>query len=213
MGSTIVTWRGARFDPRTRDMLEELARQVSGYVQPSQGSYSTSDPDSGGTHAGGGAVDIRCSILTDAQEAEVVLWGRRIGFAMWLRRESKSWPRHIHGIAIGCPDLSDEARGQVVDYRNGRDGLLGNGPDDGPDVPFTTWEQYSRDLDPITVTEETTMFVFVVGRNAYRILAGDRWVSITPEFADNLIDAGAKRVGVPQEDSDRLAKTLRTEIA
>lgn len=141
-GPATVTWKGRRFDPRTRDMLVELERVTGLDIQPSQGSYNTSVAASGGTHAGGGAVDIRASNLTDAQEQQVVTWGRRIGFAMWLRRESKSWPRHIHGIAIGCPDLSEAAANQVAAYRQGRNGLADWGPDDGPSVPFTTWEKY-----------------------------------------------------------------------
>lgn len=184
-GSTRVTWRGATFDSRTRDMLVELDRIMGGNViEVGQGSYSGGVEASGGTHDGGGAVDIRASNLTDAQERQVVLYGRRIGFAMWLRAELwrgkvRVWPEHIHGIAIGCPDLSRAARDQVVDYRNGRNGLAGNGPDDGPDVEYVTWEQYLATktpppppVKPHDPVEDDDMFISRYGSSLWVLVGG-----------------------------------------
>lgn len=151
-----VNWRGVTVDDRTRDMLDEVARLTPDLptLRPSQGSYNTSVGASAGTHAGGGAVDIRCSNLTRAQALETVRVMRTVGFAAFLRLPSEGpWPEHIHAIAVGCQDLSAAARRQIdgrnangdpIGLRNGRNGLANNGPDPHRDMglPVITWEQY-----------------------------------------------------------------------
>ena len=140
-----VTWRGVTVDDRTRDMLNEVARLTPNipYLTPVQGSYNTRVSASAGTHAGGGAVDITCRNLTTAHANETVRIMRSVGFAAWRRLPSQGpWTEHIHGIAIGCPDLSPAAARQVTAYRNGRNGLANNGRDTGPKVGYITWEQY-----------------------------------------------------------------------
>jgi hypothetical protein len=101
-----------------------------------QGSYTGSVDQSGGTHDGGGAVDISVlnPELSTAERNDLVLVLRELGCAAWLRSPAQGdWPYHIHAIDSGATDASGQAKGQVTDYNNGRNGLASNGPDDGPE--------------------------------------------------------------------------------
>lgn len=149
-----VTLEGARFDERTAAMLLEVRYRLSLVGVPftwSQGSYSTSVGVSGGTHAGGGAVDIRLAGSPDdvARTIETVM--REVGFAAWYRPDLPGvWPRHVHGIAVGCGGLSAAAAAQVVDYHHNRNGLAGHGRDTGSRAYVgVTWETYFPPADAI----------------------------------------------------------------
>lgn len=137
-----VVFEGFTMDARTRDMLEATREICWAPLAITQGAYNSSVAASGGTHDGGGVIDIRATTLTAAQRVEAVASLRKIGFAAWLRTPAQSdWPYHIHCVAVGCPDLSLAAKAQVVDYKNGRNGLASHGPDDGPRNWVTvTWE-------------------------------------------------------------------------
>lgn len=141
-----TTLQSFPFNARTVAMLTEAQRLSTVPLVVEQGSYSPgNDPTSAGTHDGGGAVDLDAEALTAAQRTALVTALRRVGFAAWLRRPSQGdWPLHIHGIAVNDTDLSLPAQKQVGMYYLGRNGLADNGPDDGPQVPKTTWEQYRR---------------------------------------------------------------------
>ena len=134
-------------------MIQEAKFRLAGVVpvQVTQGSYSTAVGASAGTHSGGGAVDIALVGLSDddAHTIETVL--REVGFAAWYRTAIPGvWPRHVHGIAAGCGDLASQAAAQVTDYRNGRDGLAGHGPDTGNRAHVgVTWETYEPPADAI----------------------------------------------------------------
>ncbi len=119
-------------------MLEQAATLYEGpgdILRVTQGSYSTSQARSFGTHAGGGAVDI--SLRNPANPAEV-LWDeanamvlalRRAGFAAWFRAPGDlgpGSPAHIHAVAIGDRELSPSAKEQLTGpggYFRGFDGL------------------------------------------------------------------------------------------
>ncbi|MGZ3144918.1 peptidoglycan-binding protein [Lentzea chajnantorensis] len=141
-----TTFQGFPFNARTVAMLREAQRLCGVPLVVEQGSYSPGeDPTSAGTHDGGGAVDLDAEALTSAQRTALVTALRRVGFAAWLRRPSQgNWPLHVHGIAVNDTDLSTPAQKQVGQYYLGRDGLAGNGQDDGPQVTKVTWEQYLR---------------------------------------------------------------------
>jgi hypothetical protein len=98
--------------------------------------YSGSVSASAGTHDGGGALDIE-----KTSDAETVIW-RECGGAAWQRGtpEDYYFDDHTHIIWQGCPHLSSGAADQVVDYKNGRDGLADNGPDQSPHVKPITWQ-------------------------------------------------------------------------
>jgi hypothetical protein len=119
-------------------MLEQAAQLYDGpgdLLRVTQGSYTTGEATSFGTHAGGGAVDI--SIRNPTQTGEV-LWDetdamvmalRRVGFAAWYRAPGDLGPgsaAHIHAIAIGDRELSAAALAQLTGpqgYFRGLDGL------------------------------------------------------------------------------------------
>ena len=99
-------------------------------------------PQSGGTHATGGAFD-----LLDLPGGEDIAVARQMGAdATWLR--PKGWDgadgiAHIHGVLTGCPH-NGPARYQIDAVVRGYNGLGRGGygaPDDGP-LPLShrTWQ-------------------------------------------------------------------------
>jgi peptidoglycan hydrolase-like protein with peptidoglycan-binding domain len=147
-GSRTDTYGGRRVNTRTRGMLAAADAMLSWSLTLSQGSYTSANPSSAGTHDGGGVVDISVTNLTTAQRWETVRALRTVGFAAWLRNPSQGdWPYHIHAAAVSDPDLAQAARNQIHDYYLGRNGLANHAADDAPTayrVPFTWWERYGR---------------------------------------------------------------------
>lgn len=146
----MITFEGHEFDPRTVQMIKAARILCTAPMPISQGSYSHAAV-SAGTHSGGGAVDINPLPTSNAARQEIVRCMRQVGFAAWLRTPSQSnWPYHVHGIAIGCSDLSSQAAGQVDDYIHDRNGLASNGKDDGPrDYVGVTWESFINGNDDV----------------------------------------------------------------
>lgn len=177
---------GITTDARTAAMLAEAARRFGKPLSFSQGSYRPVTSYSGSTHAGGGAVDVRTVPLRNRAEKMRLLRALRlVGFAAWYREPIPGlWGEHIHAIAIAGPDLSRSAQWQVSEYRAGRDGLSGRGPDPqaGLNVAPRTWEKYQRQWP--TITGRTGARVFdvpggkVVGRKKHgqRVHVKDRRV-------------------------------------
>lgn len=121
-------------DGKTVDWLTKVAllaaEALLGYdLTITQGSYNGGKvAASGGTHDGGGVIDLAGF---DADRKVKVL--RRLGFAAWHRTPDQGpWPEHVHAVQVGHARLSAAAKRQVAAYLAGRDGLAGNGPDDGP---------------------------------------------------------------------------------
>ncbi|GGQ76925.1 peptidoglycan-binding protein [Couchioplanes azureus] len=143
-----TTYGGRKVNARTRDMLAAADARLTWNLALDQGSYSTSDPTSAGTHDGGGAVDITVANLTTTQRWQTVRALRTVGFAAWWRTPPQgSWPHHIHAVAISDPDLSAPAAQQIHDYYFGRNGLANHAADDTPAAyrtAFTWWEKYRR---------------------------------------------------------------------
>lgn len=142
-----VSWRGYPFNTRTVDMLLEAERLCGLTFAVDQGSYSPgTDPTSAGTHDGGGTADLDADALTRAQRTSALVALRSVGFAAWLRTPAQhpAWPYHLHVVASNDTDLSRPAQQQIGQYYLGRNGLSGQGPDDGPQVEKLTWEQYLR---------------------------------------------------------------------
>ena len=142
--------RGVVLNWRTVEMLEITELRELRTLTPlslSQGSYDNTVEQSGGTHAGGGALDVRLRDIPSTKWTQIVAALRRTGFAAWLRRPSQGdWPYHIHAIAIGDHELSTAAKQQVTWYKQGLNGLWPpkQGPDDGPRV---RWTEYRQDID------------------------------------------------------------------
>ncbi|MGI5216087.1 peptidoglycan-binding protein [Plantactinospora sp. CA-290183] len=147
-GSRSSTYGGVRVNTRTRDMLAAADALLSWSLVLSQGSYTSTNPSSAGTHDGGGVVDLSVTNLTTTQRWQTVLALRTVGFAAWLRNPSQgSWPYHIHAVAISDSDLAPAAANQVHDYYVGKNGLANHAADDTPTAyrtAFTWWETYRR---------------------------------------------------------------------
>ena len=125
---------------RTFEMLEYAAVLYQGEIDLTghaitQGSYSNGEPQSFGTHSGGGAVDI--SVMREGSYTvlypeifELVRALRAAGFAAWFRDFDEVYlgsPVHIHAIAIGDEQLSDAAENQLIGdsgYFKGLSGLF-----------------------------------------------------------------------------------------
>lgn len=133
---------------RTKRMIKAASRLVAKgcHLDLTQGSYNPGGVDaSAGTHDGGGAADINVGHLCGKRRVRVVRSLRRVGFAAWYRPTIPGlWNEHIHAIAINDPDLSSGAQHQVGDYYEGKDGLSGGNPDQGPKVRKRTWEDFKR---------------------------------------------------------------------
>jgi hypothetical protein len=157
VGSREDKYATKRVNTRTKLMLASADLRVPWTIRVSQGSYCRLEKTgcaaaSGGTHDGGGTIDLRVSGLSTTQRWQTVRALRAAGFAAWLRSPSQCggcWPYHIHAVAIGDTDLWQKDgkygnRDQVADYYVGRNGLSGHGRDNTPiqyRVPFTTWER------------------------------------------------------------------------
>ena len=144
-----VTFGGKIVDRRTASMLREAQRIANeqdpkiGRFDLTQGSWSHAAA-SAGTHDGPGAFDMYTAGYTGEQKEIIGLALRTVGFASWRRtRRPGVWEEHWHGIAIGTDGLPPLARSQVVSYRHGRTGLVGDAVDTQPRPKhLLTWEQY-----------------------------------------------------------------------
>ncbi|HIW63065.1 MAG TPA: peptidoglycan-binding protein [Candidatus Stackebrandtia excrementipullorum] len=146
-GSRNGSYGGKRTNTRTVDMLAEADSKLSWGLTLTQGSYTSGNPGSAGTHDGGGVVDIGVNGLSTTQRWQTIRELRRVGFAAWLRTPSDGFAYHIHAVAISDPDLASAAQPQVHDYYFGKNGLANHGPDNTPSqyrVDFTWWERYKR---------------------------------------------------------------------
>ncbi len=146
-GSRTDSYGGKRVNTRTANMLRAADAMLSWNLTLTQGSYTSSNPDSAGTHDGGGVVDISVSNLTSTQRWQTVRALRTVGFAAWLRTPADGFAYHIHANGISDPDMSRPARNQVHDYYYGRNGLANHAADNTPEayrVAFTWWEKYKR---------------------------------------------------------------------
>ena len=139
---TRVWVNGVQLNARTLAMLDyadALYAAQGGVIDfraaLTQGSYNAGGvAASFGTHDGGGAVDLSVRDPADwsvlYQEIDPMLHALRVaGFAAWLRDTGELYPDspiHIHAIAIGDRELSEDARAQIdgrFGYLRGYNGL------------------------------------------------------------------------------------------
>jgi hypothetical protein len=129
-------------------MLEHAAGLYDGIIDitdraVTQGSYTSGDPASFGTHAGGGAVDLSVRnpdgwgvIYADVEPLIRAL--RVAGFAAWYRDTGELYPGsavHIHAVAIGDEELSEAALRQLDGEFGYFRGYSGVPTDDGIPIP------------------------------------------------------------------------------
>lgn len=141
------SWRGrTNVDALTIAALEQAEEYAGHEFAITQGSYQSSVSASAGTHDRGGALDLAWT--GDPDDVRAL---RRAGFAAWHRSPAQGpWGHHIHAVVVDHPDLAPSAARQVVAYRNGRNGLANNGPDDGPrlnPIPVFDWEDHMAFTD------------------------------------------------------------------
>ena len=196
-----VVWRGQRFDPETAVMLAQIAKVVGDdiYVRPIQGSYSTGTAASAGTHAGGGAFDLDCEPLSDAQARRLESACRQFGAAAWFRpRVSPSgikygWQRHVHGLRLDCTDLSVAARVQTVAYFGNRSGLADNRTDTGTRAYVGhRWASVKATLGKPAITPGTPGKIPPIGGPITPPPLEDDLMSMTPAARKAFIDDIAK---------------------
>jgi GH25 family lysozyme M1 (1,4-beta-N-acetylmuramidase) len=139
-----VTFRGRLMDKWTRQALLACEDALGYTLTVTQGSFNAGRVSaSAGTHDGGGVVD-----LAPYDWAKKVRVLREHGFAAWHRTPIPNvWPEHIHAVLIGDTSAAPSAQRQVAAYRNGRNGLANNGPDDGPRVPINEFSYDPRRFD------------------------------------------------------------------
>lgn len=122
---------GPGLDNKTRAALDLVERDLGYQLTIVQPSYNSSVGASGGTHAGGGVID-----LAPYDHRRKVKALRDRGFAAWYRgRRPGLWGPHIHAVLIRHGRLSPQAADQVGDYLAGRNGLADHAPDPNPYRP------------------------------------------------------------------------------
>ncbi|CAM3422325.1 peptidoglycan-binding protein [Kibdelosporangium persicum] len=141
-----VSHQGKTINTRTKAMLAAAEARLGRTLTITQGSYNPGGVGaSGGTHDGGGALDISVSGMSDTVKVDVVRKLREVGFAAWWRKPSQGqWDHHIHAMAVSDPHQSVSAWHQSGDYYLGLNGLANRAPDDGPAVTKRTWEEVQR---------------------------------------------------------------------
>src|SRR5690606_13358071 len=87
---------GKTVNARTAAMIKAAEKRSGKNLVLTQGSYNPGGVgQSGGTHDGGGAVDISVTNLSNRNAAVKAL--REVGFAAWYRSPSQgNWAAHIH---------------------------------------------------------------------------------------------------------------------
>lgn len=128
----LTTHDGKTVDNLTDAALRECERRLGYPLTIVQGSYNAGRVTaSAGTHDGGGVVDLA---PWDWRRKVRVL--RDVGFAAWHRPAIPGlWGEHIHAVLMSNKKLATSAAVQVSDYKQGRNGLANNAPDDDPYRP------------------------------------------------------------------------------
>ena len=85
---------------------------------------------SAGTHDSAGCLDIRTWNLTKDERDTAQREARRLGAAAWYRHQGQGFDPHMHWVLLGDSPMHPAAAQQVTAYKNGRNGLASNGPDD-----------------------------------------------------------------------------------
>jgi hypothetical protein len=132
-----VSLQGFTVNKRTAAFFEKAQERLQGDPDWDvyQGSYNSSVGASGGTHDGGGALDVSPHNWKNRVRAL-----RAEGGWAWHRPElfidgRRIWGEHIHVIVAGDKEMSDAARSQGAQYKAHTDGLTSHSPDNFPYHP------------------------------------------------------------------------------
>ena len=111
---------------------EKAVGLKAGTLVVTQGSWHHG-AQSGSTHDGGGAFDLRVWNIPAAKIEPLVVELRKRNVCAWKRdKQHGGFDPHIHGIVRDEAGLSSGAAFQVHEYDAGRDGLSAGGPDYHP---------------------------------------------------------------------------------
>lgn len=94
----------------------------TGTIRLVQGSFSNGSL-SGGTHRGGGAMDLMLSIETSSNYKKLEKASRMCMGAGFYRTPADGFDPHCHIIVLGDKTMSDAAAKQVIDYHKGLNAL------------------------------------------------------------------------------------------
>ena len=182
------------------DQILDIATFALGQeFRVTQGSYTGNVSQSGGTHDGGGAVDISVlnPELSTQERQDLLLVLRELGCAAWLRTPAQGdWPYHIHAIDSGATDASGQAKGQVQDYNAGKNGLASGGKDDGP-------QGSPRPLVPYNYAEDGMVEVTLAKKSIDAIAAAVRDVNVPPtQFVKDVYKQLKKPAPEPRDLGD-----------
>lgn len=127
----LTEFDGETVDYLTYAALEAASKEWGGSFRMMQGSHSHDVAASGGTHGGGGVVDIAPQ---DGDWEGAVTALRKMGFAAWVRNVPgygyAGSGAHIHAVLMDHEKLAPQAQVQVQSYLNNDDGLVGSRADD-----------------------------------------------------------------------------------
>jgi hypothetical protein len=168
-------------------MLDEVERRCG--VRPTivQGAYRAGNgaSASAGTHDGGGVLDLRTWNLTVAERNLWAATARLVGWIVWYRTPAQGFDPHMHVIAKGDADLSDDAQAQVVDASHGLDGLASKGRDTS-NLHVPTFD-YARYLEARAVADTNARLARLEARvtdttnaraqHAYAVTTGNGWIA------------------------------------
>lgn len=143
---TRVTVSGHILNKRTAALFEQVKVVYAvlggtGYIRLLQGSYTSAVSVSGGTHDGGGALDMEPSIKSSRNWSILQKAARFCMIADWDRPYlANNWAHHNHGIVIGDKQMSSAAASQIRDYHAHRNGLANHASDNSwhPSVIFSS---------------------------------------------------------------------------
>lgn len=126
-----------------------------GTVRLSQGGLSTSVADSALTHAGLGAGDIAIDGRSKDAVWEYCAWLNRSGIVAFPRGFGfDSFPPHIHFASLeSYAHAHPQLQAQIVEFKRGGDGLVGDKPYSGPKAPLGRWSE--SPANPINVNADT----------------------------------------------------------
>ena len=154
---TRVTRGGATLTARVWQELEAAYRECGvdpgRYLEVSQGSWEGDVDASGSTHDGGGAYDLRTTVLPPYKAEPIVNALRRMGSCAWVRGDGDGMSPHIHGIDRNEDGLSSGARDQVRWYDEGKTGLSSQGKDPNTYRPTQVAYVYRDEEDDVSAEE------------------------------------------------------------
>lgn len=158
--SVYVSFVGGYVTPIDRTIVLACAKSSGwGTIRLSQGGLSTSVTASALTHAGLGVADIAIDGRSKEQvwrlcahliKSGIVAFPRGYGGDPWADQ------KHIHFVSVeSLAHAHPQAQAQVAEWKQGGDGLKGDGLYNGPKVPLGTWA--SSPYNPANITDEDDM--------------------------------------------------------